>query len=781
MGTALAVIAVGVWTVSVLWIGQSAIWVTDQAQLATGVSTRWLWPVSGVASAALIILPALLLALVPRAPWARATGRVWLLGAAVLGGLSLTRAFPPHAAELQLLASAALAALGALALRARPSVPPPTPPSPPAASASASAPADRDASWWPGLAAGALMVTPWLWLGAFGGIVETLAAALAAAALGWLCAGLLRPVWPHFAPGGGARRVLLGGLVAGIALLLVGAGVGLPGPHLATMAALSALGFAAAALAGRGVGPLVAATTFGPLALVDNEEMTLLLLGRDVPLWTLVAALVSLPLAWLLGGVLWLAGRPAPAGGPGWAPAWGSSRRLGAVTTAIVLVASGAGVHLAAGQPGLHGERLFVILDDQASLVGLPAGPAGAAGHPTRVRAVYDRLVAHADRTQRDLRRELDGKRLAHTPYYLVNAIEVDAGPALRPWLESLPGVDRVLLSPRLRPLPAPVGTARGDRTAPTGPTWNLRMINADRVWNEFGVRGRGIVVGTSDSGVDGAHPTLAGGFRGGDDSWRDPWNDSRFPQDHAGHGTHTLATAVGRGGVGVAPDAAWVGCVNLDRNLGNPALYLDCLQFLLAPFPPGADPLRDGRPDRAPHVLTNSWGCPPLEGCDRQALAPAVAAFTAAGVFFVAAAGNSGPRCGSISDPPAPYRDALSVAAVDRGREVTDFSSRGGPGSGKPDLAAPGSDVVSAMPGGGYASQDGTSMAAPHVAGVVALLWSAQPSLIGDLARTRAILTGTAAPILVPPGANTCGDQARLTGAGLVDAHAAVRAARGQ
>jgi subtilisin family serine protease len=298
-------------------------------------------------------------------------------------------------------------------------------------------------------------------------------------------------------------------------------------------------------------------------------------------------------------------------------------------------------------------------------------------------------------------------------------------------------------------------------------------------------VDGSGIVVGGSDSGVDGRHPALAGGFRGGDDSWYDPWRGTRSPTDLGWHGTHTLATAVGATGVGVAPGARWVGCVNLGRNLGNPARYLDCLQFMLAPFPPGGDPFTDGRPERAPHVLTNSWGCPPIEGCDLASLRPATAALAAAGILVVVSAGNTGPFCASVEDPPAPYPDVLAVGAVDRARRVTSFSSRGpGPAGGtKPDLVAPGAGVRSAVPGGGYAAHDGTSMAAPHVAGVVALMWSANPALIGDLERTRRILTGTAgsaeATYRSSDPADRCGGTANVTGAGLVDAYAAVRAAQ--
>jgi subtilisin family serine protease len=294
-------------------------------------------------------------------------------------------------------------------------------------------------------------------------------------------------------------------------------------------------------------------------------------------------------------------------------------------------------------------------------------------------------------------------------------------------------------------------------------------MIHADEVWTT-GDTGQGIVIGTSDSGVDATHPALGGSMRPGDDSWYDPWNGTRTPTDHNGHGTHTLGTALGRGGIGVAPGAQWIGCVDLARNLGNPAYYLDCLQFMLAPFPYGGDPLRDGRPDRGADVLTNSWGCPGVEGCDRNALLPAVDALTAAGIFVVAAAGNIGPRCGSITDPPAPYPDTITVGAVNRNGAVADFSSRGPvSGAAKPDVLAPGDGVLSALPGGGYGALSGTSMAAPHIAGVVALMWSANRKLIGDVAGTRRILAATAGPAR----ADGCGGSA-----GIVDAYTAVRSA---
>ncbi|WP_329104940.1 S8 family serine peptidase [Micromonospora sp. NBC_01699] len=845
-----AAVLVGCWAVAVTVGAQAVGWLVEQVLLVGGLTQpAWVWPVTGLVNAVLVGVPAVLLGVLPRSVPVRAAGRVWLVGALALGAFGLLRTIPPAQNEGYLAALALTATLAALLVRRHagrsrgpvpgalpppgaatlpplapgalplpaPGVAPPPAALPVPAPGVATSPAPGSGSAGIGLAvaAGLALLLPWVWLGALGGLLETALALVAAAALGWFVSSLLdRSFWTGYehrsdgSPAGPARSVLLAGLVTGVALALVAGGTGAAGTQLAVLLVLPAAGFIIAALrrVGRRAGTgtagdrttgtgtagtgtagdggsapaawLVGVAVLGPLAFVDPEEISVLLAtGRDVPFWAAVAAGGSLALALLLGIAYGVAFGRTGSRVPG--------RRAGAVPAVVLLLVTG-GVYLGPGQPGFHGEKLFVVLKEQASLDDLRAGPTGAAGQPARVREVYQRLVDTASRSQVDLRRQFDRWRLDYTPYYLVNAIEVDGGPGVRAWLSGRDDVGRVLLSQQLRPLPERPGSSHGGAAAPAVPSWNLTQIGADRVWSQLGTTGSGVVVGSSDSGVDGHHPALASGFRGGDDSWYDPWNGTRSPTDQGGHGTHTLASAVGGQNVGVAPGARWVGCVNLDRNLGNPAHYLDCLQFMLAPFPNGGDPFTDGRPDRAPQVLTNSWGCPPIEGCDAGALRPATAAFAAAGVFFTAAAGNTGPVCDSIDDPPAPYADVFTVGAVDRERRVASFSSRGpaAGGAAKPDLVAPGADVLSAMPGGGYATLSGTSMATPHVAGVVALMWSANPALVGDLDRTWRILRETAAPVAPsddgPSGPDTtCGPPGNLTGAGLVDAYAAVRAAR--
>jgi len=136
------------------------------------------------------------------------------------------------------------------------------------------------------------------------------------------------------------------------------------------------------------------------------------------------------------------------------------------------------------------------------------------------------------------------------------------------------------------------------------------------------------------------------------------------------------------------------------------------------------------------------------------------------------------------VSDPIATYGEVFSVGAVDRFGEVAFFSSRGpvtvdGSGRIKPDILAPGEDVMSSLPGNKYGSNSGTSMAGPHVVGVVALMWSAQPKLIGNIDRTQQILEQTARPYTgTQDPCSTGGTPNNTSGYGLVDAYAAVKAA---
>ncbi|WP_432834332.1 S8 family serine peptidase [Dactylosporangium sp. CA-092794] len=745
-------ILLGLWIVLVVVVPHAVVWLIGDALVIEGRSVPTVvWLFVSILTTLLTGVPALLLAQLSPVPFARTAGRQWLLTSLFGGLLGVARLVPLTYHEVYL---ALLAALAAIAAAIHTTV---------TGRLERRDPPDR---WmfWLSLAAGLLLLLPWLWVGALGGAVESVLALAAALAVGWLATRPLLALTGRAATGRNPwGRAGLAGLLAGVGLVPLAAGVGEPAVQLLALLCVPPVAFALAALRSKGEPSVVALLTpvlFGPLGLIDPDETSLILGLRDGLFWGAVGAVAAGVLAVLAAIAVLVAFRRVR-----WRP-W-----LAAAVAAAV-AAGAAAVYATLGQPGLAGERLFVVMREQADLSGISS----VGDRTERVRQTYERLVATAERTQAPLRAALRSRHLSFTPFYLVNGVEVDAGPVARQWLASRSDVAHVLLNPRLRPLPAAAPPMRGSVAAPASPQWNLTLIGADQVWSRY-TTGKGIVVGSSDSGVDGTHPALRGNFRGGDDSWLDPFGGSPTPTDSNGHGTHTLATAVGAG-VGVAPGAQWMACENLPRNLGSMANYLTCLQFMLAPYSPGADPWHAGRPERAPQVLTNSWGCPAVEGCDLYSMRPAIDAFAAAGIFFVAAAGNTGPRCESITDPPSNYAATETIGAVDRAQRVASFSSRGPTPDHlqKPDVMAPGVDVLSALPGGGYGYLSGTSMATPHVAGVVALMWSANPSLTGDIPRTRELLASTARPLSA--AGTICGTPTDTVGAGLVDALAAVRAA---
>jgi serine protease AprX len=424
---------------------------------------------------------------------------------------------------------------------------------------------------------------------------------------------------------------------------------------------------------------------------------------------------------------------------------------------------------------------VLVVLRGGADLPALPEGMDRVA----RGERVYDALRQAAGQAQAALRAELDASGIAYRPFYIVNAIQVRADEALLRTLAARPDVERIVAN---APVPGiPQGEVPVPAMEPLGIEPNLTRIHADDVW-ALGYTGEGVVVAGQDTGYDWDHPALIGQYRGWDGatathdySWHDaihgnnehtaPGNpcgfDSPVPCDDYGHGTHTMGTIVGDDGgtnrIGVAPGARWIACRNMEEGWGTPATYLECFDFFLAPYPVGGTP-DDGVPALAPHVVNNSWGCPPAEGCDQEVMDlidEAVSGLRQAGIVVVASAGNSGSACETVVNPPAISRDAVSVAAFDHSSgAIASFSSRGPVTDAlgthrKPDLAAPGVAVRSSMPDGMYGSMSGTSMAAPHVVGAVALLLSAAPSYAGNVSLIETALTSAAVPRTT---SQTCG-----------------------
>jgi subtilisin family serine protease len=264
---------------------------------------------------------------------------------------------------------------------------------------------------------------------------------------------------------------------------------------------------------------------------------------------------------------------------------------------------------------------------------------------------------------------------------------------------------------------------------------------------------------------------------------------NSTVPCDDFGHGTHTMGTMVGDDGgnnqIGMAPGAKWIGCRNMDVGNGTPTTYSECFEWFIAPTDlAGQNP----DPAMAPHVINNSWSCPPSEGCTSPGILQAVVEnCRAAGIVVVVSAGNtsSGAPCSSIDDPAALYDAAFTVGATTNTDTIAPYSDRGpvtidGSNRMKPDISAPGTGVTSSVPGGGYGSSTGTSMAGPHVAGLVALLISAKPELAGEVDQIEQIIRDTA---FEPSFGGQCGVGAGVFpnntfGAGRIDALAAVQLA---
>lgn len=444
-----------------------------------------------------------------------------------------------------------------------------------------------------------------------------------------------------------------------------------------------------------------------------------------------------------------------------------------ALVTALLLGGIWSGLWLTLGEPGFHNDGFLIIMTEQADLTG-----AEAIADPIDRRAfVRDRLVETANRTQAPVRQALDEAGFSYRPFYLTNMIQVEGGHHQMAEFAGLPGVDRVMLNPNVRPYPLNFNPPYGETTSTgQGVEWNIDQTGADEVW-AMGVTGQGIVVAGQDTGYDWEHPALRQAYRGYQEgqvdhtyNWHDAWTEAAAPFDADRHGTHTMGSILGDDGngnqVGMAPGAQWIGCRNMRRGLGNPASYTDCMEFFLAPYPQGGDPFTDGDVTMAPHVINNSWGCPDEEGCEDNTLEPAAAALRAAGIMMVASAGNEGPRCQTVAEPPARYDDVFSVGATDNSGQIVGFSSRGPvPGADamlKPDIAAPGAEIRSSVPGGEYGIASGTSMAGPHVAGLVALIWSANPALIGQIEATEEIIRQTARPVEV---SSTCSLQQQASG----------------
>ncbi len=452
-------------------------------------------------------------------------------------------------------------------------------------------------------------------------------------------------------------------------------------------------------------------------------------------------------------------------------------------------------------ETGARGHTEFLVfLADQADI----SAAANLRTKAERGEYVYRTLSQHAERTQGPLRLRLQQLRVEHRPYWVANMIWVRAGLDVLHILAERTDVQHIYANPTVKLDVVETG-ARTEASAsqPDAVEWNIARVNAPQVWSA-GFTGQGTVIAGQDTGYRWTHNALKGKYRGWngttashDYNWHDAIHSSTGacsgnhtePCDDQGHGTHTMGTMVGDDGagnqVGMAPGAKWIGCRNMDQGNGTPATYSECYQWFIAPTKidgSAADP------SKAPDVINNSWGCPVSEGCtDPNALLTVVQNVTAAGIVTVHSAGNDGSACATVNTPAAIYDESFSVGATTNTQNdaIASYSSRGpvtvdGSNRRKPNIAAPGSGVRSSYysSNNAYTTMSGTSMAGPHVAGLVALIISANPGLRGQVVNIRSLIEQSALHLKTDQG---CGGDSstaipnNVYGWGRIDANAAI------
>ncbi|GAB4277826.1 MAG: hypothetical protein Kow0080_29020 [Candidatus Promineifilaceae bacterium] len=336
-------------------------------------------------------------------------------------------------------------------------------------------------------------------------------------------------------------------------------------------------------------------------------------------------------------------------------------------------------------------------------------------------------------------------------PLWLINSLAIEATPAAIATLATRGDVAQIRLDNSRKAYVPPEMAFNLDASQTAGqpasglPSWGIDRIEAQKVWQAFGIDGNGVTVAIVDTGVDWQHPDLLPNYRGNlgggqfdhSASWYYPISPTvTTPFDAIGHGTHVAGTAVGQNGIGVAPGAKWiaVGVANSFGFIYDSDIH-DAFAWLMAP---------GGDPALAPDVVNNSWSGSGYT----TTFVEDITALHAAGIMTVFAAGNNGPFTTTVGAPGS-YTNTLAVGASDDMDEVAWFSARGpSPVTDKikPWIVAPGTHILSSLPNDSYGYYNGTSMATPHVVGTIALLLAANPSL--TFAGVEDVLAQTAVPI---------------------------------
>ncbi|MFC6162341.1 S8 family serine peptidase [Kribbella jiaozuonensis] len=396
--------------------------------------------------------------------------------------------------------------------------------------------------------------------------------------------------------------------------------------------------------------------------------------------------------------------------------------------------------------------------------------------------AVAAALKKAAADSQASIRAELDAQHVKYQAFWGTNAIRIESGSlALAQDLATHNEVEGLYAPVQIE---VPKVTPGQQEKAIQAVEWGVANIKANQVWSQYGDKGEGIVVASIDTGVQYDHPALVNQYRGnnGDGTFNHNYNwfdaagtSPNAPSDGNGHGTHTMGTMVGDDGagnqIGVAPGVKWIaanGCCPSD------AALISSGQWMLEPTD-----LAGQNPDasKRPNVINNSWGST-LPSND-PFMEDITLAWTASGIFGAFANGNSGEGGCNTSGSPGSLTSNYSAGAYDINNNIASFSGRGvgQDGTIKPNISAPGVNVRSSLPDNTYGAFNGTSMATPHLTATVALLWSASPSLKGDVAATRALLNQTA---IDTPNSQCGGTDANnnVFGQGRLDALALLNAA---
>lgn len=380
-----------------------------------------------------------------------------------------------------------------------------------------------------------------------------------------------------------------------------------------------------------------------------------------------------------------------------------------------------------------------------------------------KISSLVDRLTAHAKKTQAPLKAMLAYESAESNPscsstptplysskrsFWISNQVYFkDATFELVNKLSAFPSLLEVR-EEEIFELPALFETgvvnATKETNGSTGIEWGVAKIQAPAVWKDWNFTGQGVVVGVIDTGVRHTHSALRDSFRG-DYGWFDPENKSATPFDDFGHGTHVTGTIVGTGGIGVAPGAKWIACKGCPLGVCPESLLISCAQFMTCPTDTNGT---NRNCSKAPDLINNSWSGSALN-TGYMAL---VAMWRAAGIIPIAANGNSGPKCVS-SRAPGSYDTVISVGATNSSDRLANYSSRGPTLDGrvKPDISAPGSKVRSCWNASddNFRTISGTSMATPHVAGVIALVLSANASLTFDEVKQVLFTSADEAPLI--------------------------------